>query len=161
MGSLERDMAELRFKIDGLEKEKTNLSSDRRDSEDRVTMLREQIDDEERNVDRLEKANKKAQMELLEVKEAASGGAEEEKDTELRMERECKRLKSKLDESMDKQAYLANEKKRIESTIEEQRSENRSIEDRVSALQEQLAKQEAAKKELESKLDSFLGQFRS
>merc|ERR1712159_883767 len=157
MGSLERDMAELRFKIDGLEKEKTNLSSDRRDSEDRVTMLREQIDEEERNVDRL----KKAKMELLEVKEAASGGAEEEKDTELRMERECKRLKSKLDEAMDKQAYLANEKKRIESTIEEQRSENRSIEDRVSALQEQLAKQEAAKKELESKLDSFLGQFRS
>merc|ERR1712146_167700 len=53
------------------------------------------------------------------------------KDTELRMERECKRLKSKLDEAMDKQAYLANEKKRIESTIEEQRSENRSIEDLV------------------------------
>jgi len=114
-----------------------------------------------KNVERLERNNRKLEAELLEFRQVASGSGENEKDAELRLERESKRLKQKLDEQADGQSAIEAEKRRLESHINQITEDNRQVGDQVARYHEELDKETLLHKELEAKLDAFLNQFKS
>lgn len=129
--------------------------------DDRIGALKEQLEEEERNVEKLDRNNRKLEQELLEFREVASGTGENEKDAELRLERESKRLKQKLDEQADGQQAIEAEKRRLESHSNQITEDNRQLSDQVAHYREALDKESLLHKELETKLDAFLNQFKS
>jgi len=144
-----------------LRKKKNTVNNEKRDLDDRIAAIREQHEEEEKNVERLERNNRKLEAELLEFRQVASGSGENEKDAELRLERESKRLKQKLDEQADGQSAIEAEKRRLESHINQITEDNRQVGDQVARYHEELDKETLLHKELEAKLDAFLNQFKS